>query len=99
MFLVDVEREDPNTTINGPSSASFQGGGGVQAQRPDIRNKSGQRFFFFFFFLVLNLFYSLQMGSNGYITERKLYFSKGPEGVQQFPGGWGIQLFPGGSKC
>ena len=35
------------------------------------------------------LFYSLQRGSYGFITE-KLYFSKDPEGVQQFP--WGVQM-------
>ena len=31
------------------------------------------------------------------LLQRKLYFSKDPEGVQHFPGG-GVQLFPGG-KC
>ena len=31
------------------------------------------------------------------LLQRKLYFSKDPEGVQHNPGG-GVQLFPGG-KC
>ena len=39
------------------------------------------------FFLVLNLFYSLQMGSNGFITEK----------TYTFPRIWGVQLFPGGA--
>ena len=46
----------------------FQGGGGPG---PTARKQSGQRCFFFVFFrffLVLNLFYSLQRGSNGFIT-------------------------------
>ena len=95
----DTEKEDPILVIFGPqnivltnkslllntqgmreSRNFFQGGPG-----PTVRKQSGQRFFF----LVLNLFYSLQRGSNGFITERKLYFSKDPEGVQHFPGGGG----------
>ena len=36
-------------------------------------------------FLVLNLFYSLQRGPI-VLLQRKLYFSKDPEGVQHFPG-------------
>ena len=43
---------------------------------------------FFFGFLVLNLFYSLQEGPL-VLLQRKLYFSKDPEGVQHFPGGGG----------
>ena len=53
--------------------------------------------FFWVFFSVLNLFYSLQKGSNFTVyrrepmvlLQRKLYFSKDPEGSQHFPGGWG----------
>ena len=45
------------------------------------RKQSGQRFF-----LVLNLFYSLQRVSDGFITEKTI-LSKNPEGVQHFPGG------------
>ena len=33
------------------------------------------------------------------LLQRKLYFSKDPEGVQHLPGGGGVQLFPGGPKC
>ena len=47
-------------------------------------------------FLVLNLFYSLQRGSNGFITEKTILLKGsrgGPtfsrEGVQPFPGGGG----------
>ena len=40
----------------------------------------------FFFVLVLNLFYSLQRGPM-VLLQRKIYFSKDPEGVQHFPGG------------
>ena len=50
------------------------------------RKQSGQLFF------VLNLFYSLQRGSYGFV-KRKLYFSKDQEGVQQCKG---VELFPGG---
>ena len=56
-----------------------QGGPG-----PMARKQHGQNFFGFVF-SVLNLFYSLQRVSNGFITE-KLCFSKDPEGVQNFPG-------------
>ena len=37
------------------------------------------------FILVLNLFYSLQRASNGFITEKTILL-KDPEGVQLFPG-------------
>ena len=37
-------------------------------------------FFFFCFLLVLNLFYSLQRGSNGFITEKTILF-KGSRGI------------------
>ena len=59
------------------------GGGGGPG--PTARKQSGQPFFFI---LVLNLFYSLQRGPNGFMVllQRKLYFSKGPEWVQHFPG-------------
>ena len=46
-------------------------------------------------FLVLNLFYSLQRGSNGFITE-KTYFSKDQELVQHFRGGGGSPTFQRG---
>ena len=39
------------------------GGGGVEARRPETSLDNG--------FLVTNLFYSLQSGSNGFITERR----------------------------
>ena len=59
---------------------------------PMARKQSGH---FFFSFLVLNLIYRLQWGSKSVSLQRKLYFSKDPEGVQHFPG-WGeVELFPG----
>ena len=48
----------------------------------------GQRFF-----LVLDLFYSLQRGSNGYITEKTILF-QGSRGCPTFFRG--VQLLPGG---
>ena len=50
------------------------GGGGGGDRGPTTRKQSGQCFF-----LVSNLFYSLQSGSNGFITE-------GWRGVQLLPG-------------
>ena len=65
--------------------------GGVQARRPE------NSLDFFFLFSVLNLFYSFQRPSNGFITEKTI-LSKDPEGVQHFPGGGG-QLFPRGPNA
>ena len=65
----------------------FQGGGGGPG--PTARKPSGQ------VFLVLNLFYSLQRASNGFITEKSIIL-KYPEGSNIFKG---VQLFPRGSKC
>ena len=55
-------------------------------------------------YLVLSLFYSLQMGSNGFITEKTiLILYQGSRGGPLFSrgGGGGVKLFPGagGSKC
>ena len=61
----------------------------VQAQRPESSLDN-------VVFLVLNLFYSLQRGSNGFNTEKTILFQD-PEGVQHFPGGGGGG--GGGSKC
>ena len=61
----------------------FQGGPG-----PTFRKQSGQ-----LFFLVLSQFYSLQRMSNGFL-QRKLYFSKDPEGGPTFFRGF--NFFPGG---
>ena len=61
-----------------------------------MARKQPRQEFFFFFFLV-NLFYSLQGGSNCFSTNmyrENLYSSKDPEGNQHFTRG--IQLFPGG---
>ena len=56
----------------------FMGGGGGGSSLDNL----------FFLILVLNLFYSLQRGPNGFMVllQRKPYFSKGPEWVQHFPG-------------
>ena len=48
-------------------------------------------------YLVLNLFYGLQRGSNGFIAEKTiLLLYQGSRGVHNSPGGWGVKLFPGG---
>ena len=65
------------------------GEGEVQARRPENSKDN-------VFILVLNLFYSLQRGSNGLITEKALLF-QGSRGGPTFSRG-GVQLFPGG-KC
>ena len=64
------------------------GGGGVEARRPENSLDN--------VFLVINLFYSLQNGSNGFITEE--------EGGPTSSRGWGVSKethltcgFPGGS--
>ena len=44
----------------------LSGGGGGGVSRPD-----GQKAVWTMFFLVINLFYSLQSGSNGFITDRR----------------------------
>ena len=54
------------------------GGGSLTA-----RKQPGQHFFFL---LVLNLFYSLQKGSNGFITEKPILF-KGSRGSNFSRGG------------
>ena len=61
----------------------FLSGVGVQVRRPQKSLNNNV-------FLVLNLFYSLQRGSNGFITEKTL------QGSNIFHGGGGVQLFPGG---
>ena len=68
----------------------FQGG-----PRPDVQKTVWTTFIF----SVLNLFYSLQRASNGFITEKTI-LSKDQEGVQHFTGGGGVgvQLFPLESK-
>ena len=53
----------------------FQGAGGP-----------GQKTVRTTFFLVLNLF-TVYRGGPIFLLQRKLYFSKDPEGVQHFPGG------------
>ena len=65
---------------------------GVQARRPEniLDNV------FVLFFIVLNLFYSLQWGSDCFITEKTILF-QGPLGVQLFSGGGGgSNFFQGG---
>ena len=42
------------------------------------------------FYLVLCLFYSLKIGSNGFIAEKLyLYFTKDPDNLHYIPGGGG----------
>ena len=56
-------------------------GGGGGGGSLTARKRPGQRFFCFL--LVLNLFYSLHRGSNGFITEKNYTFQR-IEGVQLF---------------
>ena len=51
-------------------------------------------FFLFLVFLVLNLFYSLQRESNGFITEKTILFQGSRRGLTF--SGEGFKLFPGG---
>ena len=52
------------------------------------------------FYLVLNLFYSLKRGSNGFIAEKtKLMLYQGYRGSPLILGGGGSNFFPGGSIC
>ena len=62
------------------------GGGGVQARQPENSLDDFVFFFFFFFFKVLNLFYTLQRGSNGFITEKTKLFQWGPTFFQRGEG-------------
>ena len=57
----------------------FLSGGGVDSRRPENSLD--------YVFLVINLFYSLQSGSNGFITERRRgsNFFQGMGGVQRNP--------------
>ena len=49
------------------------------------------------FYLILNLFYSLQRGSNGFIAEKTLLILyQGSRGGPLYSRGGGVQLFPRG---
>ena len=61
-----------------PGIFSGGGGGGVQARRPENSQNA--------FFLVLNLFYSLQRGSNGFIIKKTILF-QGSRGGPTFSRG------------
>ena len=63
----------------------------TRGSRPDVQKTVSTTFFFFCF--VLNLFYSLQRGSNGFITEKTILF-QGSRGGPTFSRG--VQLLPGG---
>ena len=58
-------------------------------------------FLLFFFFFVLNIFYGLHRGSNGFITEKTILF-QGSRGGPTFSRGGGVSNFfqegGGGSK-
>ena len=57
---------------------------------PTARKQSGQVFFLFY---SSSTYFTVYRGGRMVLLQRKLYFSKDPEGVQHFPGGGG------GSKC
>ena len=69
------------------------GGGGVGGIHARLPENSLDKFFLFCFVLVLDLFYSLQRGSNGFITERTILFLRS-RGGPTFQGG--VQLFSRG---
>ena len=75
------------------SSNFCQGGGVVQARRPEISLDK-------FFFYHSSAYCTDYRGGQMVLLQRKVYFPKDPEGVQHFPGG---PTFPGGggeeSKC
>ena len=62
----------------------FQGGGGG-ARRPENN-----------LFLVLNLFYSLQRGSSGFIAKKTVTFPRIQRGSNIFQEGGGSNFFQGG---
>ena len=59
-------------------------GGGGGGPGPTAGKQSGQ----LFFFIVLPYF-TVNRGGPMVLLQRKLYFSKDPEGFQNFPGGGG----------
>ena len=82
-----MECTDPGIFVRG------WGGG----SRPDGENTALKTLLLFCAFLVLNLFYSSQRGSNGFLTE-KTTFPRYQRGSNIFRGG--VQLFiVWGSKC
>ena len=68
-----------------------QGGGGGGSLT--ARKQPGQRFLCFL--LALNLFFCLQRGSNGFITEKTILFkgSRGPTFLGGGGGGLGFNFF------
>ena len=88
--MMALTQENVHCTLNGGSgvmnksngSRNFcqAGGGGGGGRGPTARKQSGQ------IFLVINLFYSLQSGSNGFITEGR----RGPTSSM----GWGVKRNP-----
>ena len=65
---------------------------------PDDQKTACTTFFLFCFVLVLDLFYSLQRGSNGFISDRTILFlrSRGGPTFSRGGGGGGSNFFPGG---
>ena len=80
---------EPRSGMRG-SRIFFRGGG----PGPTARKQSGQQFFFHFS-KVLNLFYSLQRGSNGFITVKIILF-QGSRGGPTFSRGGGSNFYHGG---
>ena len=79
-YLWPVSCADPGIFV--------RGGGGGGGPGPTARKQLGQRFFF-----SPQLILQFTKGGPMVLLQRKLYFPKDPEVVQQFPGG---QLFPRG---
>ena len=68
----------------------IQGGGGGPGLTAG--KQSGLRLFLFFLFFLYSpeLILQLTEGIQWFYIQRKLYFSKDPKGVQNFPGGGGL---------
>ena len=72
----------------------FRGGGGGGGQARRSENSLDNVFFFYYFFN-----FTFYRGGPMVLLQRKLYFSKDPEGVQHFPGGeGGSNFFPAGDQ-
>ena len=71
------------------SGIKLRGGGG--GGRPGGKENSLDNGFFF----LSATYFTAYRGGPMVLLQRKLYFSKDPEGVHHVPGGGGVQLFPG----
>ena len=82
-FPLYLHRDVSHTNMLQPHFISCRGVSGAGGNMRGSRN-------FCQFYLVLCLFYSLKIGSNGFIAEKLyLYFTKDPDNLHYIPGGGG----------